>query len=84
MEERRQLFVGNGFPIRKLNQAFFAFYGTYADSPASVSPIDAQLREFRTFFSNLGEFVRTLAGVASYPQFMKLLEEIRIEKQKIG
>ena len=39
MEERRQVFVENGYPIRKLNQAYFAFYGTYADLPAAVSPI---------------------------------------------
>lgn len=29
MEERRQLFYSNGYQIRKLNQAFFAFYGGY-------------------------------------------------------
>ena len=39
MEERRLLFVENGYAIRKINQAYFAFYGTYADLPASVSPI---------------------------------------------
>ena len=37
MEQRRQLFVAHGYYIRKLNQAYFAFHGTYADSPASVS-----------------------------------------------
>lgn len=29
MEERRRLFIENGYLIRKLNQAFFAFYGGY-------------------------------------------------------
>lgn len=29
MEERRRLFVENGYGIRKLNQAYFAFYGGY-------------------------------------------------------
>ncbi len=29
MEERRALFVENGYNIRKLNQAYFAFYGGY-------------------------------------------------------
>ncbi|MEW5989591.1 MAG: hypothetical protein AB1791_23430, partial [Chloroflexota bacterium] len=29
MEERRQFFVANGYSIRKLNQAYFAFYGAY-------------------------------------------------------
>ena len=31
MEQRRQIFVKNGYSIRKLNQAYFAFYGAYAD-----------------------------------------------------
>src|SRR5690606_25008448 len=29
MEARRQVFVANGYLIRKLNQAYFAFYGGY-------------------------------------------------------
>jgi hypothetical protein len=27
MEARRQIFVAHGYQIRKLNQAYFAFYG---------------------------------------------------------
>ncbi|MDX2161870.1 MAG: hypothetical protein SF162_11140 [bacterium] len=29
MEARRRLFVANGYPLRKLNQAYFAFFGGY-------------------------------------------------------
>ena len=32
MEERRAVFWDNGYRIRKLNQAYFAFYGAYAPS----------------------------------------------------
>jgi len=32
MEERRQEFVAHGYYIRKLNQAYFAFHGAYADT----------------------------------------------------
>ena len=39
MEVQRKLLTENGHPIRKLNQAYFAFYGTYAHGPASVDPI---------------------------------------------
>ncbi|MCH8109792.1 MAG: hypothetical protein IIB15_06655, partial [Chloroflexi bacterium] len=60
MEERRRLFVDNGFNIRKLNQAFFAFNGTYADSPASVSPVGDQLRRFRSLMPDLETFVKTI------------------------
>ena len=38
MEERRRFLAANGHFIRKINQAFFAFHGSYATSPASISP----------------------------------------------
>ncbi|MFZ3070393.1 MAG: hypothetical protein WA110_04640, partial [Anaerolineaceae bacterium] len=31
MEQRRQFFWENGYQIRKINQAYFAFYGSYND-----------------------------------------------------
>lgn len=75
MEERRRIFVANGFNIRKLNQAYFAFYGTYAGSPASVSPVDQQLRELRSLTPSLKEFARGVAGVRTYEEFLRLLEK---------
>ncbi|GAH33851.1 unnamed protein product, partial [marine sediment metagenome] len=35
MEQKRQYLASKGYYIRKLNQAYFAFYGTYADRPTS-------------------------------------------------
>ncbi len=40
MEQRRELFVQNGYYIRKLNQAYFAFYGAYADVPGGAAGED--------------------------------------------
>jgi len=77
MEERRKLFVVNGYRIRKINQAFFAFHGTYADSPTSVSPIAGQLEEYRALMPDLGTFVTTMSKVSSYPQFLELLERLK-------
>ena len=74
MEQRRQVFVENGYYIRKLNQAYFAFHGTYADSPASVSPILGQLQEVRQVSASLGAFIHTIAGVSSYQEFTTLLQ----------
>jgi len=39
MIEQQQFLSANGYYIRKLNQAYFAFHGNYADSPTSVNPI---------------------------------------------
>ena len=76
MEERRLFFVENRYSIRKLNQAYFAFYGTYADTAASVSPIGDQLIRFRSFMPDVGTFVRTVSGVSSYEEFLELLSEL--------
>ena len=76
MEERRQLFVENGYAIRKLNQAYFAFYGTYADLPAAVSPIGDQVKRFRELVPDLGDFVGVVSGVSSYDEFVGTLAEL--------
>jgi len=47
MDARRLDFVSEGYSIRKLNQAYFAFYGTYGDAPTSVSPIGSEMRVLR-------------------------------------
>ena len=76
MEERRLLFVENRYPIRKLNQAYFAFYGTYADLPASVSPIGDQVKRFRELVPDLGEFIEAVSEFSSYEGFLEGLEEL--------
>ena len=73
MEQRRQLFVANGFPIRKLNQAYFAFHGTYASSPASISPIGTEVEQLRGMTESLGDFIKTMAGFGSYEEFLGYL-----------
>ena len=75
MESRREEFVSGGHPIRKLNQAFFAFYGTYAESPASSSPIGGQVRRLRELTPNIGTFVGLVSSVSSYDEFLTLLED---------
>ena len=76
MEERRLDFVANGFNIRKLNQAYFAFNGTYADSAASSSPIADQLKRYRDSTSDVGAFVKKVAGFSSYQEFLNGLYEL--------
>lgn len=65
MEERRQYLATNGYYLRKLNQAYFAFYGTYADSPASISPIGAEMKELRQQAASLKEFLELAARITS-------------------
>jgi hypothetical protein len=65
MEERRQYLVSMGYYIRKLNQAYFAFYGTYADSPTSISPIGVELRTLREQSVSLRDFLNKVAAMTS-------------------
>ena len=75
MESRREEFVSGGHPIRKLNQAFFAFYGAYAESPASSSPIGGQVRRLRELTPDLGTFLGLVSSISSYDEFLTLLED---------
>ena len=74
MEERRRMFVGRGYNIRKLNQAYFAFHGSYATGAGSVSPIGVQLRELRRRSGSVGEFLRTMAQFGSYGDYLEYWE----------
>lgn len=77
MEQRRQLFVENGYQIRRLNQAYFAFHGAYADQPggaAGEDPVGEAVRKFRAQSNNLAEFVRRIAWVTSFEGLKQLLQ----------
>jgi hypothetical protein len=63
MEQKRQYLQDNGYFIRKLNQAYFAFHGSYADSPTSISPIGAELNDLRARSTTLKEFLDTVVSL---------------------
>ena len=77
MEERRRLFVENGFFIRKLNQAYFAITGTYAEQPQSSSPIGDQMREVRSLVPDIKTFISTVSAVSTPQEFVDALEQLR-------
>jgi hypothetical protein len=65
LETRRQEFVAAGYPIRKLNQAYFAFYGSYGDSAAAVSPVNEWVRQLRARRESFGAFLRQVAEMSA-------------------
>lgn len=73
MAERRDYLEQNGYYIRKLNQAYFAFYGTYADSPASVDPIGDAMRALRAQSSSLSGFLNTAVTLTNQQQLFNLI-----------
>ena len=68
-----------GYYIRKLNQAYFAFRGRYGDSPASISPVGEQMRELRSYLSDIGEFIDVISDVSNPTEFEALLERMRAQ-----
>ena len=63
MEQKRLYLASMGYYIRKLNQAYFAFHGTYADRPAFISPIGLELKKLRAQSDSLKDFLNTVAAM---------------------
>jgi len=74
MEQERQYLAANGYYIRKLNQAYFAFYGTYADSPTSISPIGTEVEKLREQSASLKDFLNRAATITSRQHLQDMLE----------
>ncbi len=81
METRRQIFVEKGYRIRKLNQAYFAFHGAYADRPGGAAgvtedPVGATVRELRSQSPSLAAFVKRISWMWSFEQLQAAVNEI--------
>ena len=74
MEQKRQYLASKGYYIRKLNQAYFAFHGAYADRPTSISPIGLELKELRRRSASLKDFLDTAAAMTSRQELRDILE----------
>jgi predicted nucleic acid-binding Zn-ribbon protein len=75
MEQKRQYLASKGYYIRKLNQAYFAFHGTYADRPTSISPIGLELKKLRGQSASLKDFLNTVAAMSSHQDLTAALNE---------
>ncbi|MBA3075569.1 MAG: hypothetical protein FP831_18375 [Anaerolineae bacterium] len=77
MEERRIRFVAQGYEIRKLNQAYFAFYGAYAATPggaAGQDPVGPAVRTLREQSASLADFLRTIGKMNSFDDLQIMLK----------
>lgn len=76
MEERRQFFWENGYRIRRLNQAYFAFHGAYADEPGGAAgddPVGEAVRELWSLIDSPAEFLRTMSWMNDYADLQAAL-----------
>ena len=84
MREQQWFLRLRGYGLRKLNQAYFAFRGRYAESPASTSPLGDQLNELRDLLPSIEAFIREISEVGSHAEFLALLERKQAEAGVVG
>jgi hypothetical protein len=69
MEEQREYLWDNGYYLRRLNQAYYAFYGAYADVPggaAGEDPVGPAVRALRARSENLVQFLNRISWMTSF------------------
>ncbi|MEM7531689.1 MAG: hypothetical protein AAF639_05920 [Chloroflexota bacterium] len=74
MEQRRQAFVEHGYPLRVLNQAYFAFHGSYGTSAASTDPIGPTLKHLRELSPDLKTFLVRVRDLMSLSEIEAEIE----------
>jgi hypothetical protein len=83
MELRCHIFVENGYLVRKLNQAYFAFHGAYAAEPgggaAGLNPVGNPVQELWAASPSIKFFLDSIAPITSREMLLALLEEIGVE-----
>src|SRR5205085_6301107 len=70
MRARRDELLQHGYQVRKLNQAYFALYGSYGEGFAASpsNPIPGLLHSLRDQSPSLGDFVVRVREITSVDQ----------------
>ena len=84
MRQRRAVFAEHGYLIRKLNQAYFAFHGAYADEPgaAGEDPVGPAVKRLRDRSPSLLAFLDTIAPMTSFDELKRALGEDEQRSQR--
>jgi len=73
MNATQKLLAANGYTVRRINQAYFAFYGSYGDSPQASSPLGGEIETLRRESPSLAAFVHRVQNVGSRADLERLL-----------
>jgi hypothetical protein len=81
MQARRRAFARQGYNIRKLNQAYFAFYGGYQGSPGAggSDPTGPAIETLLRDSANLKAFLQTLRGITTRAQLLRVASSVTNE-----
>lgn len=77
MRAQRDELQRHGYAIRKLNQAYFALYGSYGEGDAAspTNPIPGLLHELRDQSPTLGDFVVRVRSITTVDQLRQSVAE---------
>ncbi|MBI1257726.1 MAG: hypothetical protein GC204_09670 [Chloroflexi bacterium] len=78
MEQQREVFVAHGYGIRKLNQAYFAFYGGYqSGSPGEggSDPIGPAVQAIRDQSSTIFQWIQTMRGITTRDELLAAVKK---------
>jgi len=72
MESERRVFVRHGYLIRKLNQAYFAFYGGYQGEPGAggTDPIGPAIETLQVHSRSLSAWLATMRSITTRDQLL--------------
>lgn len=80
LEQQRRLFAANGYVYRKMNQAFFAFYGGYQAPDGSGAggqdPIGPAVSALREGHPSIKAWMETVRGITSRTALLEAVQMI--------
>jgi hypothetical protein len=79
MEQQRQMINSHGYRLRKINQAYFAFYGAYADQPGASGsdPIGPNVIALRVYSPSLRGFLDRVSNILTLDQLKQAVEALK-------
>lgn len=83
MEARRIYFYENGYRIRRMNQAYFAFYGGYQGGIPGIGgndPIGPAVAEIREMSDSLHSFILTMRNITTRTKLLAVRDSMRQER----
>ena len=83
MEERRLYLAEHGIFIRKINQAYFAFYGSYATLPQSSDPIGPKVERVWEETGDLRSFLSLVREVRSEAELDEVLVRLGVDPSTV-
>ena len=76
MEQAREELVAQGYRIRRLNQAYFAFNGNYGQGAAGSTELPDRLHALRASSANLGDYLARVSRITSLAELRAATPEV--------